>query len=98
MMENHFIESGESTFLALNLLVHFRESLHEIRRESLLSEKLFDRAPAGFSRESALGALPNGAFTSHARAISSLHGHHVAQLACGLITYLSHMKHMSCCH
>jgi len=60
-MENHFIESGEATFLTLSLLVHFRESLHGINRESLLSEKLFDRAPAGFNRESALGALPNGA-------------------------------------
>jgi len=47
-------------FPALSLLVHFRESLHGISRESLLSEKLFDRAPAGFSRESALGAPPNG--------------------------------------
>jgi len=59
MMDNHFTESGEATFSALNLLVHFRESLHGISRESLLSEKLFGRAPA--SRESALRALPNGA-------------------------------------
>jgi len=51
-------------FLALSLLVHFRESLHGINRESLLSEKLFGRAPAGFSRESALGALPNGALVN----------------------------------
>ena len=62
MMENHFTESGEATFLALSLLVHFRESLHGINRESLLSKKLFGRAPTGFSRESALGALPIGAF------------------------------------
>jgi hypothetical protein len=62
MMENHFTESREATFfLALSLLVHFRESLHGINRESLLSEKLFGRAPVGFSRESTLGALPNGA-------------------------------------
>jgi hypothetical protein len=46
-------------FSALGLLVHFRESLHEINGESLLSEKLFGRAPARFSRE---GALPNGAY------------------------------------
>ena len=50
-MENHSIESGEATFSALSLLVHFRESLLSV----------FSRAPAGFSRESALGALPNGA-------------------------------------
>ena len=58
-MENHFTESGEATFLALSLLVYFRESLHEISRESLLLKKLFGRAPAGFSTESALGGLPN---------------------------------------
>jgi hypothetical protein len=58
-MENHFTESGEATFSAPSLLVHFRESLHRISRESLLSEKLFGRALAGFSRESALRALPN---------------------------------------
>ena len=61
MMENHFTESGEATFSSSQPLVHFRESLHGISRESLFSEKLFGRAPAGFSRESALGALPNGA-------------------------------------
>jgi hypothetical protein len=38
-MENHFTESA-----APSLLVHFRESLHRISRESLLSEKLFGRA------------------------------------------------------
>jgi len=65
MMENYFTESEEATFfLGLSLLVHFRESLHGIGRESLLSEKLFGRAPARFSRESALGALPNGAYKS----------------------------------
>jgi len=47
-MENHFTESGEATFFAAPcLLVHF----------SL--KKLFGRALSGFSRESALGALPN---------------------------------------
>ena len=61
MMENHFTESEEAIFPALSLLIHFKESLYEISRESLLSEKLFGRAPAGFSRESVLGALPNGA-------------------------------------
>jgi hypothetical protein len=39
MMENHFVELGEATFSALNLLVYFRELI--------LSEKLFSRAPAG---------------------------------------------------
>jgi hypothetical protein len=39
-IENHFTESGEDTFfLALSLLIHFRESLHKISRESLLSKK-----------------------------------------------------------
>jgi hypothetical protein len=37
--------------LAPNLLVHFRESLHGISRKSFLSEKLFGKAPAKFSRE-----------------------------------------------
>ena len=46
-------------FSAPSLLVHFIESLHRISRESLLSKKLFGRAPAGFIKESALGALPN---------------------------------------
>ena len=46
-------------FLALNLLVYFIEPLHRISKKSLLSEKLFGRAPTRFSRESALGALPN---------------------------------------
>ena len=49
-------------FSAPSLLVHFIESLHRISRESLLSKKLFGRAPAGFSKESALGALPNAAY------------------------------------
>jgi hypothetical protein len=61
MMENHFTELGEAIFLAPNLLVHFRKSLHRISRESFLSEKLFGRALARFNRESALGALPNRA-------------------------------------
>jgi hypothetical protein len=51
MMENHFTELGEATFSALSLLINFRELLHGINRESLLSRKLFGRAPAGFSRE-----------------------------------------------
>jgi hypothetical protein len=59
MMKNYFTKSGEATFSALNLLVHFRESLHGINGESLLSEKLFGRALTGFSRESVLRALPN---------------------------------------
>jgi hypothetical protein len=54
-MENHFTESGEATFFSSQPL----SSFHRISRESLLSEKLFGRAPAGFSKESALGALPN---------------------------------------
>jgi hypothetical protein len=58
-MENHFTESEKAIFLAPSLLVHFKESLYKISRESLLYEKLFGKAPAGFSRESALGALPN---------------------------------------
>jgi hypothetical protein len=36
MTENHFTELKETTFLTLSLLVHFRESLHRINRESLL--------------------------------------------------------------
>jgi hypothetical protein len=44
--------------------VHFRKLLHGINRESLLSEKLFGKAPAEFSRESALEALPNRALAS----------------------------------
>jgi hypothetical protein len=44
-------------FSALSLLVHFRESLHRI--SSILSEKLFGTAIAGFNGESTLGALPN---------------------------------------
>ena len=63
-MENHFTESGEAIFSALSLLVQFRESLHGISRESLLFKIVFGRAPAGFSRESALGALPNMAYES----------------------------------
>jgi hypothetical protein len=59
-MENHFTESG-LLFPALNLIVYFRESLHEINRESLLSGKLFGRAPIGFSRESTFGTQPNRA-------------------------------------
>jgi hypothetical protein len=42
-MENRFIELGEATFSALNLLVYFRESL-------LSKKKLFGRAPARFMR------------------------------------------------
>jgi hypothetical protein len=57
-MYNNFMELGETTFSAPNLLVHFKESLHRISRESLLSEKLFSRAPVGFNGESAMGALP----------------------------------------
>jgi hypothetical protein len=41
----------ESYFLSSHLLVHFRESLHIISKESLLSEKIFGRASAGFSKE-----------------------------------------------
>ena len=59
MMENHFQESGEAIFFTLSILVHFREPLHGISIKPLLSEKLFDRAHAGFNRQSALGALPN---------------------------------------
>jgi hypothetical protein len=51
-----------SYFFSSQPLVHFRESLYRISRESLLSGKLFGRAPARFTRESALGAPPNGAF------------------------------------
>jgi hypothetical protein len=58
-MENHFTEAREATFSAPSLLVHFRESLHRINRESPLSKKLVGRAPVGFSRESTLEALPN---------------------------------------
>ena len=53
-------KSGEAIFPALSLLVHFRESLHKINRESLLSEKLFGKATK-FSRELTLGALTNRA-------------------------------------
>jgi len=55
-MENHFTESEEATFFSSQPLRLF----HRISRESLLSKKkLFGRAPAGFSRESALGASPD---------------------------------------
>jgi len=53
--ENHFTESEEDTFFSSQPL----SSFHRISRESLLSEKPFGRAPARFSRESALGAMPN---------------------------------------
>ena len=46
-------------FQLLAFLVVFLESLQRIRRKLLLFEKLFGRAPAGFSQESALEALPN---------------------------------------
>ena len=54
-MENHFMESGEATFFSTQPL----SSFHRISKESLLTKNLFARAPAEFSRESALGALPN---------------------------------------
>jgi hypothetical protein len=38
-------------FLALNLLVYFRKSLHKISAESFFFEKLFD-SHAGFNEES----------------------------------------------
>jgi hypothetical protein len=57
-MYNNFTKSREATFSAPSLLVHFKESLHRINRESLLSEKLFSRAHVGFNGESAMGALP----------------------------------------
>jgi hypothetical protein len=52
--ENHFTELEETTFFP-SLLVHFRESFHRISGESLLSKKLFGRAPAG-STENQLGS------------------------------------------
>ena len=58
-MENHSTESRKATFSAPSLLVHFRESLHRISGESLLSNKLFDRAHARFTGESTMRALPN---------------------------------------
>jgi len=48
-------------FSAPSSLVHFRETLHRISIESLLSEKLFGRASPRFSLEAALGDLPNRA-------------------------------------
>jgi hypothetical protein len=60
-VENHFTESDEATFSAPSFLVHFKKSLHRISRKLLLSNKLFDRAPAELNRKSALGALPNRA-------------------------------------
>jgi len=51
------------SFLELGLFgrasAHFRESLHKISIESLLSKKLFGIAPTGLSPEAALGALLN---------------------------------------
>jgi hypothetical protein len=64
-MKNHSTESGEVIFLALSLLVYFRKLLHGISRELLLSETLFGRASAGFTVESALRVLPNGALSEH---------------------------------
>jgi len=55
-------------FSALSLLVHFIELFYGINRESLLSDKLFDRAPAEFSRESAMEVLSNGALVASAAA------------------------------
>jgi hypothetical protein len=58
-MENHFTDQEKLLFSAPSLLLHFIESFHRISRKSLLFEKLFGKALAGFSRESALEALPN---------------------------------------
>lgn len=58
-MVNYVVELEEAIFSAPSLLVYFTESLHKISRQSLLSKKLFDRAPARCSRESALRALLN---------------------------------------
>ena len=57
-MENHFTESGEATFLALSLLVHFRELLHKISRESLHSEKNIWQSGSDSLRESAPWSAP----------------------------------------
>ena len=59
MTENRITESREATFFGSCPLSSFRESLHRVNRESILSEKLFDKIPAGFSRESTLKVLPN---------------------------------------
>jgi hypothetical protein len=61
-MENYFAESEETIFFsAPSLLVYSRGSLHGIHKELLLSQKLFDRALARFSRESTLESVPNRA-------------------------------------
>jgi hypothetical protein len=49
MIVNHFIELGKILFSPFSLLAHLRESL--------FSEKLFDRASTEFSRESTLETL-----------------------------------------
>jgi hypothetical protein len=55
-MENHFTESEEAIFSALSLLVHFRESLYGISRESLYSEKIV-RQPESLQESASWSAL-----------------------------------------
>jgi hypothetical protein len=55
----HEVKSGEATFFsAPSLLVHFRESLHRISKDSLLSKNLFGRASPQFSLEAHRESLP----------------------------------------
>jgi len=63
MMENYFTESGEATFFQLSASKFISENHFTESAENHFSlKKLFGRTPAGFSRESTLGALPNGAY------------------------------------
>ena len=61
-MKNHFTGIRRSYFFsAPSLLVYFTELTE---KHALLFEKLFGRAPAGFSRELALGVLSNAPYIS----------------------------------
>ena len=79
MMENHFTESGEAIFSVLNLLIHFRDFTESTDNHFSL-KKLFRRAIAGLSIESAPGALPKR--PQHAR-LEQLQ--HSGYLCCGTL-------------
>jgi hypothetical protein len=63
-MENHFTESGEDTFSALSLLVHFIEPLHRISRESFHSQKPVWQPESDSLRESAPWSAPKRTLTT----------------------------------
>jgi len=63
MMENHFTESGETTFFS-SQPQFISENLFTELAKNHFSEKLFGRAPAGFTGELDMGALPNRALST----------------------------------